>query len=184
MSLLRLGHKQCLQTKKLYWSFCLLSIVSLCDKTSLYYLMWAKVLISFQSFWTLCGLCLEIANIYGDVRATSTTHPEKGNTTARGVSDANGATPSAGSVPAVNGEHTGVWFFCHFRFLRKALELHVHSKGEYFNINLFFWLCGVFPCLLDSLEKKLRVYFALEYFAPFLHFLLISLFFENGISTR
>ncbi|KAJ5750708.1 hypothetical protein N7533_007736 [Penicillium manginii] len=55
-------------------------------------------------FWTLCGLCLEIANIYLDVPVVNT-HPEK-----PPVSSNNGAAtaPSAGSGPAMNGQHNEV----------------------------------------------------------------------------
>jgi len=50
-------------------------------------------------FWTLCAMCLEIANIYLDEPAV-TTHPEKTNLTAHGANN--------GTAAATNGAHSQV----------------------------------------------------------------------------
>ncbi|KAJ5241541.1 uncharacterized protein N7469_003132 [Penicillium citrinum] len=62
---------------------------------------------SFLSFfWTFCGLCLEIANVYiGSWHTSAITHPEKPNgAISSGANGATATTPSAGSAPGMNGE--------------------------------------------------------------------------------
>ncbi|KAJ5172044.1 hypothetical protein N7492_004637 [Penicillium capsulatum] len=59
-------------------------------------------------FWTLCGLCLEILNVYLDYRQSTSaaaTHPQKSNISARG---ANNVATSAEQTPAMTNGHTEV----------------------------------------------------------------------------
>ncbi|CEJ61575.1 hypothetical protein PMG11_10105 [Penicillium brasilianum] len=67
-------------------------------------------------FWTLCGLCLEIANVYVHGRtanAPSVTHPEKpihdGPVySTPGANEGAPTAPNTGPVPATNQEQNGV----------------------------------------------------------------------------
>jgi len=62
-------------------------------------------------FWTLCGLCLEIANLYlygrSSMESPPATHPQKP-TAAQTSPSANTGTNGTGNAPATNGEHTTV----------------------------------------------------------------------------
>jgi hypothetical protein len=69
------------------------------------------MLILSQSFWTLCGLCLEILSIYlGSRHSTVPTidHPEKPVSSGPGAHNGTASTPGAEPAPATNGEFSQV----------------------------------------------------------------------------
>lgn len=69
------------------------------------------MLIFSQSFWTFCGLCLEILNVYLDSRRSTVPtvdHPEKPIAPGPGANNGTTTTPSAAPAPATNGEHSQV----------------------------------------------------------------------------
>ncbi|KAJ5364570.1 uncharacterized protein N7496_010283 [Penicillium cataractarum] len=70
----------------------------------------------YHSFWTLCGLCLEILNVYLQGRSVDTPsvpHPEKPihdgpESSTPGDTERNRTVPTTGHVPAMNEEQNGV----------------------------------------------------------------------------
>lgn len=108
---------------------------------------WTHVLIHPKSFWTFCGLCLETLNVFLDSRhstVATANHPEKLSSSGRGVNNGTTTAPGAEPAPALNGEHTQVWYQLSTSTFTRGLRAVWPKSRINFRVEKSFWLWGYF----------------------------------------